>query len=312
MDLSNDEMFIQRIKTLNETIWEHKAKGSAILDWLGNFCDEKEKSHALYLLSKFIYFGERQIKEMLKALYRDLYKYPIIEKIRKDNADVLDIRFINDSFAVENDKTRFLGMGNPSESGAFLLYYFRQINNLRKNLFVSGHEIFMGDPSSGSMKIMDDTVQRYVFIDDFCGSGRQAVGYAARLVYAIKRLNPSAKTYYFSLFGTEKGLNRIRKRTCFDQVASVSVFDSSFKCFEKNSRYFLDTNSEIQRDYAKEMCKKYGMKWFKDYPNDLLGFDDGQLLLGFRHNIPDNTIPIIWQCEDWQPIFLRYQKIYGG
>ena len=42
-----------------------------------------------------------------------------------------------------------------------------------------------------------------------------------------------------------------------------------------------------------------------------LGFKDCQLLLGFNHNTPDNTLPIFWYDEknyNWYPIFKRYKK----
>ena len=51
------------------------------------------------------------------------------------------------------------------------------------------------------------------------------------------------------------------------------------------------------------MCLQYGKM---AYPKAPLGFDDGQLLIGFSHNIPDNTVPIIWSTEnEWNGIFPR-------
>lgn len=70
-----------KIKTLNETVWERRATDPTITEWLDNFAPPSvaapdERAHALFLLSNFMYFGDREIRGLLKALYRDLYRYP--------------------------------------------------------------------------------------------------------------------------------------------------------------------------------------------------------------------------------------------
>ena len=51
-----------KIKELNDLLWEHRANRPDVEEWLENFtgsyADKKtEHSLALYLLSKFLYFG---------------------------------------------------------------------------------------------------------------------------------------------------------------------------------------------------------------------------------------------------------------
>ncbi|KAA6335627.1 hypothetical protein EZS27_016169, partial [termite gut metagenome] len=46
-----------KIKILNETLWDNRALNPSVEKWLDNFSTDKEKFHALYLLSKFMYFG---------------------------------------------------------------------------------------------------------------------------------------------------------------------------------------------------------------------------------------------------------------
>ena len=55
------------------------------------------------------------------------------------------------------------------------------------------------------------------------------------------------------------------------------------------------------------MCEKYGNKLTKGYP---LGYGGCQLLLGFSHNTPNNTLPIFWCDNNWTPFFKRYNKKY--
>ena len=61
-----------------------------------------------------------------------------------------------------------------------------------------------------------------------------------------------------------------------------------------------------------KMTEGYGKKLFPAHP---IGYEDGQLLLGFTHNTPDNAPPIFWdegRNTPWAPIFVRYDKNYGG
>lgn len=320
-----DDLY-KKIKILNETTWEHRANRPSIDKWLENFSTEKDKLHALFLLSQFMYFGSMQMRELLKSLYRDLYKYPNIQKIRRNNSDTLNETLIKSEFKAWQNNTRFLGVGNPSESGTHLLYFFRQENKLGKKLFINTHEIFTAN--SGRISLADPTIRNYVFIDDFCGTGSQAIDYSQYLIGAIKAIDPTITASYLMLFTTTDGQQAVINNTLFDDVRSVVELDSSFKYFDAHSRYFKSPPSEIDKDYLQVLCEKHGRELYYSIHSetevepelslkadrDKLGFNGSQLLLGFHHNTPDNTLPIIWYDEntvDWWPVFKRYNKIYG-
>jgi len=307
---------ISKIKTLSETIWEGHAKEPAISKWLDNFSTgtsiSDERLHALFLLSNFLYFGSRQIRELLLALFRDCYKYPIIEQIRRSNGDTLDSNIIEPLFFEELDNTRFIGIGNPSESGSHLLYYFRQENNLPKKLFIHSHQVFARGRGDDKLHLRDAAVRRYVFIDDFCGSGDQGVEYSRELVEDIKTLNPNAHVSYYVLFGTYHGLQTVQTQSKFDVTTAIYQLDTSFRCFSPDSRFFQNSSPGINQSFCETMCRKYG-NLLGFTKADELGFTDSQLLIGFHHNTPDNTLPIIWFAEPdgapWHPIFRRYPKL---
>ena len=94
-----------------------------------------------------------------------------------------------------------------------------------------------------------------------------------------------------------------------------------------------------EMDYANQQCESLGIKHVRlDGPKNLdsmltderqeipsasydelpkgvsptyVPFRNGQLLIGFHHNVPDNTLPILWfdsPNADWRPIFRRYPK----
>lgn len=313
-----DQLY-EKLKNLSESVWERQHSLPNIKAWINQFSEadrisDDQQVQALYLLSNFTYFGQREIRTLLISLYRDLYRAPILREIRRNNSDTTDLGFLNSKFQEVLNKTRFLGIGNPSESGVHLLYYFRQENDLPKTSFINSHQIFRRDPvgASTSLALRHQDIEHYVFIDDLCGSGTQARDYSRDLIEPLRDLNPDVKIYYLVLFATEDGLKAVRALNGYDTVASVYELDASFKSLEPESRIFSQNDPNFDREKVKATCLEHGKNLWPSHP---LGYKDGQLLIGFSHNTPDNTLPIFW-CQDgvataWRPMFKRYHKIYG-
>src|SRR2546421_631165 len=107
------EQLLTKIKTLHETIWEHRLPEARINAWLGNFGNdgtdpvtERTHAHALHLLSQFMYFGNKELRALLVALFRDLFRYPVIQDLRAARNGTLDGAAINDAFLRELRATR--------------------------------------------------------------------------------------------------------------------------------------------------------------------------------------------------------------
>jgi hypothetical protein len=315
----------KKIWAYYQTIWKEKWKEKIHDNWLNNFSDldeditQKERVNMLYLLSKFTYFGSEELRQLLFSLFRDLVKYPIVEKVRRANGDTTDMEVIVPGLVGEMNKTRFLGVGNPSESGVHMLYFFRQECNLHKDFFINTSEIFetmkitetlAGGKTSTKLEIdiKDKSITRYVFIDDFCGSGSQASGYLKNIVDGIRVKTTNVEISYLMLVGTVTGIEVVRKLGLFDRVEAVYTIDETFKAFSSTSRYFKTLpDAVIEKSFSKETAEKYGKALF----NPPLGHGDCQLLIGFHHNTPDNSLPIFWSDHNgWQPIFKRYNKIF--
>lgn len=308
-----------KIKALNESVWSDRAPGPDVEKWLDNFTDgtfdlAKQRLHAMFLLSNFLFFGSAQVRELLKSMYRDLVCYPLVEEIRQANADTNDLGLIRSLYRTKLESTRFLAVGNPAESGAHLLYYFRQENFLHKDLFINTHQIFSSTSSATGRSLRDPSIERYIFIDDFCGSGTQGIKYSRDIVSEVRRSLPGVQVAYLVLFATTHGIEKIRAETEFDIVECVCELDSSFRCFADDSRFYVGAPPEIDRAFARDMCRAYGSKLVN--PSHALGFADSQLLIGFIHNVPDNTLPVLWSegsgVQHWFPVFRRYAKLGGA
>ena len=311
------EQLEAKLKLLNQTNWEGRVPKNVLEEWVSQFeeCEESawdEQSQTLFLLSHFLYFGQVEIRSLLRSLYRDLVRAPALRAIRRCRNDTLDMALINAEYTNRHDNYRYLALGNPSESSMHLLYYFRQENSLPRSLFIHPHEIFEPTISDGVVgyQLRSSNVEKYIFLDDMCGSGHQAIQYGQNVVRPLKALSPNAKVEYFALFGTSSGLDTIRGAEFFDTVEAVYEFDGSFRALEECSRIFSGGDPAPNRLIVRGTCEKYGRRLCPQHP---LGYNDGQLLLGFSHNTPDNTLPIFWggshaASGEWKPIFSRYHK----
>ena len=299
----------EKLNRLSTFAWQSRIHWENVEEWLSNFDGksgdaDREQLHMLNLLSQFSYFGDREVKEMLKSLYRDHFKTPIVHDIRKQEGGTRDRSLLERKFNLILERTLFFGMGNPSESGNHLLYYFRQENDLAKTQFGNSASILdhNGDLANPQLDF-------YVFLDDLCASGTQAKEYSGDIVQEIKAKKPSACVYYLCMCATTEGLEVVRNETAFDEIRTVFEFDETFRVFGDNSRYYVGGIDEFDKTYAYTVVEKYGRALVG---NDFLGYAGNQLLLSFYHNTPDNTLPIIWFDEagsPWVPIFPRHQKI---
>ena len=307
-----------KLKLLNKTNWEGRVPRNVLEEWISQFDESPasiwdEQAQTLFLLSHFLYFGQAEIRSLLCSLYRDLIRAPVLREIRHAKSDTLDMAVIVQEYTTRHENYRYLALGNPSESSMHLLYYFRQENALPRRLFIHPHEIFEPIITSGAVdwQLRTPAVQKYIFLDDMCGSGHQAVQYGSDVVRPLKALSPSVQVEYYALFGTSCGLDAVRKSKFFDIADAVFELDESFCSLEEHSRIFHGGDPAPERMTVRDTCLKYGRLLSPAHP---LGYADGQLLLGFSHNTPDNTLPIFWGGAQavtgpWKPIFKRYDKV---
>lgn len=312
----------QKIRTLVKHAWDQEVEWAQISAWLDNFSGDfldraDERIYALFALSKFMYFGRRLIREMLRSLYRDYFESPLLQRIRRNLKGSRDMDLIRAIYKQELTATRFIGVGNPSESGAHLLYYFRQVNRLPKNLFSDLAGAFQPavDRRSGEATLApkDPSVARYVFFDDLVGSGTQVAQYLTKNLADIRKSTPNIDLRHMSLFSTTSGLEKMNESSLFGGNSTcLFELDETYKAFEPESRYFSRPPNWFNMRDMRNMAEGYGERL---KPGMGLGYKNGQVLLGFTHNTPDNSPPVFWDeghLISWKPVFLRYDKNYGG
>lgn len=318
-----------KLRSLSAHAWDSEVQWPHMSAWRANFvghyfAESEEQLHGMLALSKCMYFSKRLVREMLKSLFRDHFQAPLLQRIRRNCGGTLDSQKIRDIFSQELAATRFIGVGNPSESGAHLLYYFRQVNRLSKDGFVDFHGAFepvishkrntggaAENPRAISYQPRDPSISRYVFFDDLVGSGTQVSQYLIKNLSAIRKNNPDIELRFMSLFATTKGLDRLNRPALFDGNAmTLFELDKSYKAFELDARYFKDAPGWFNAARMRQMVGGYGETL---YPGRGLGYKNSQLLLAFSHNTPDNTPAVFWvegANPLWAPAFIRYDKHY--
>jgi hypothetical protein len=313
------EMLRERITVLNERAWENCNQWPQVEAWLDNFNgragfdSEVEKLHAMFLLSQFLFIGSAETRVLLQSVYRDLFLIPLIQEVRSALGDSRDPLIVETAVYEALGKTRFLGVGNPSESGVHLLYYFRQENSLNKSLFLDSAGVFtsaLDEDGKIHRALADPDVERYIFIDDVCGSGATAEEYSKGIVTELLALKPNAKLQYLAMFATSKGIDKVRLTKFGAGSAAVFELDDSYLCLSNESRILIGAPPHIDPSTLERVAMSYGSLIWPDFPD---GFDNNQLLLGFKHNTPDNTLPIMWAEGNasfpWTPVFKRYAKL---
>lgn len=309
-----------RVTVLNERAWEGRKKWPEVEAWLANFDGRSgtpaqvERLHALFLLSQFLFIGSAETRVLLQAMYRDLFLIPLIQEVRAVLGGSRDVAAVAAGVDEALHRTRFLGVGGASESGGHLLYLLRQESNLSKKHFIDNASIFATErrpDGTTSHALAHPDADRYVFIDDLCGSGKQVTSYSNDILRELVALNPKAKIQYLSILATAKGLEKVRRDSAFgDGCAAVFELDDTYQALSERARILHAAPAHIDGATLRKVARFYGDLLLPEHPT---GYDADQLLLGFHHNTPDNTLPIIWfegtPANPWTPAFRRHPKI---
>lgn len=279
----------KQIMHTSETVWKHEITEKEIDKWLDNFTGEvlskeEEKVLALWLLSNFVYYNEDEVLHLCKVLMKDfIHKMLVDTNTQQDDIDKNLYEIIS--------KTRFLPLGEPSESGGYILYYFRQVNDLHISYFIF--------PETSD----SDSINNLVYIDDVTLTAGQD-GQAHRKLKKIKSKYPNKNIILLTLIASEDSIAKLKGIGV--EVITTITLDKRNKCFNNNSSIF-----HAYPKYIKT-CKKFALHYGNKIDSEMpLGYKKGEYAFGFFYNTPNNTLPIFWGTNnEWCPIFKRYDKNY--
>ncbi|MEM8493428.1 MAG: hypothetical protein AAF756_21635 [Pseudomonadota bacterium] len=269
-------------------VWSDKLTREDLRAWLDNFEGKVHKKSyeqhlALWLLANFVYYNQQEVQHLCRLLYREF----LHKRLISGGDPTLSVEENLRKFRID---TRFHYLGRPSESGGFILYYFRKENALSTLDFV------------GSSFEVGPEVENIVLVDDVTLSGK--AGQAKKYLREIERHFSGKKIYVLTLIASTEAVEHLSDHG-ITAITGV-VLDEQHRCFGQNSDVFFQHKEH--RDDCRAMASFYGDRVAPGMP---LGYNDCQYLFGFFYNTPDNSLPILWaDTNGWTPIVKRYHKSY--
>lgn len=286
--LPTEDYLFDQIKLTIEHSWHNQLSRSDIETWLANFTGEVypkkyEQRLALWLLTNFVYYNEHELRHLCRELFRK-FVHDLTQRTDSDLEQLISL------IPSAISHTRFQPLGRPGESGAFVLYFFRQENNLAVSVF-------------GSSQDESSVADNLVLVDDVTISGNQAIAYIEDV---RKESHRYEQMYLLTLLATQDAIDRLAHLGV--TVIHCITLDPRSRAFESESSSFQEFATDLGP--CREIAEAYGARLYPAHP---LGYQCGQYLFGFYHNTPNNTLPIFWsEASNWKPIFSRYHKAKHG
>ena len=182
----------------------------------------------------------------------------------------------------------FFPFGRAGKSGNAMIYHYRTANNIPQAKCKYFSEIPM------FFRALEEEPQKelkLVFIDDFVGTGSQAIG-----TWELLREIPfpqESRVFLLTLAGFRNAIDKVMEKTDLQVITPRPLFEED-RVFSPDNTVFDSTEQEILRVY----CEEVGQ--------DPTGFRNCQALVVFYYKSPDDVISILrGQTEDWTPLFPR-------
>lgn len=290
-EIPTEEELHKQIMLTSDYVWGSKLSWNDVEKWLRNFngmvCSiDDERCYALYLLASFVYYNDNEVRHLCRTLFHDFLHGMLL---RQEGTNKYSLEIQLDTIM---RTSAFCPLGKPGESGSFVLYYFRQENQIPTG--------FISDPSK-----LPAYINTIVFIDDVTISGTQAL--EDNDIGSF--VDGKREVILLTFLSTQNAVNDLNAKGV--RVISCIDLDERSKCFSEKGNLKRDFPESY--DSCKRFAIEYGKKSIKNQSGIYhpLGFMDGEYMFGFFYNTPDNTLPIFWaDNKGWMPIPIlkRYEK----
>lgn len=204
-------------------------------------------------------------------------------------------------------RLRLVSLSNESKSEGRILHSFRKVNALPA----------MSGPTSALDEVLKEVQERpgahppVVAVDDFIGSGGSALRFIGDSFIGAfgedERVWPiRSRVHYLAITGFRDAIEAIEERFSGRvRVLVEKTLDESDRVFSNTSRILADP--EI-RESLRELTSEIGSEIYR--PEHSLGYENGQALVVFYYDVPNNTLPILFEPgsyrgRPWLPLLAR-------
>jgi hypothetical protein len=219
----------------------------------------------------------------LKLLHKVDYYSPsrVIREFREIHAQLLV------TLGRNLNNTYFCSLTPPGKSGDLMLPLYRQASELRHNRY---NAMFIH--VSDLPQFHDQSGIRFVFVDDFIGTGNTVIKYWENLQGFLTN---AQEVCLLVLAAYEEGIEKIEQFSSLNIITNRRLSVNE-KIFSESCTLFTREEKEILKHY----CEISGNSWPE-------GYGECQSTIVFFHRAPNNTISIL-RCNtpSWKGLFPRY------
>lgn len=245
------------------------------LNWLDNTDNDEIKRILSKLFSEFRFFSKIEIKEILRNQLMG-----VIDSYGKENISIFPLSSQN-------------GKSNSSDEMTMLI---REI--------IREYEIDLyQDTIHKDISQLDseEEIETTVFFDDISGTGKTIIDFLK--THKEKLTNKNVVINLLAI--TEKSKCDIENYLQTENSLKVQIIAANTYGKISNNHPELSENELLLLTNYEEVL------WGKNHKN-ILGYMDSQLIIGFSHNIPNNTLSSFWYHNDfgkikkWNTLFKRF------
>lgn len=263
--------------------------------WLSNLLTEEDKYLAARLLQNLTFRSEQMVGSAIDHILQCILPC----ELRKIGIEIPSVdEFVATLGSVANKHPiRFIEIDDPKKqkpgkSGAVVIRELQRLGGVHASFTRLSSEI---DNQPQSVKCL-------VFIDDMLGTGTQMEAFSN--AHDLKTLSTKHHLIYCPLAAFESGLTHLVKTCPWLQVCPVEIFGESHRFFRCESErpliWALDHINTVAdvRAHMNSLCIRGGIGSPAAFALELL--------VGFHHATPNNTLPIMHvSSPNWHNLLTR-------
>lgn len=263
--------------------------------WLSNLLTEEDQYLAARLLENLTFRSEQMVGSAIDHILQCILPC----ELRRIGVSIPSVDEFIDSLkrGGKSHPVRFVEVDDPKgekpgKSGAVLMRELHRLGGVNTSLTCLSTAI--ASQSIG--------VKCLVFIDDMLGTGTQMESYST--AHNLKAISEKHHLIYCPLAAFESGLTHLAKECSWLQVCPVEVFGESHRFFRSDAKqpliWAIDKTNTVAdvRAHMEGLCQRGSIR--------SPGAFALELLVGFHHATPNNTLPIMHvSSPTWHNLLTR-------
>ena len=263
-------------------------------NWLANFWTDADRYLAARILDGLTYRSNAMVCSSIDHLLQCILPLELrrvglhfdsvdaLLAALEDPGDGFPIRFVAVDGAYESE---------PGKSGAVVIRLFRRHARIHKKLTCR----------PDGLGTLPGTVKCLVFVDDMVGTGRQFVSFAK--THQLTTFAPRLALLYAPLMAFDAGILTIERDVGVVAVRPVETIDARHAFYRESSKPGVWGADEVNT-VADVRAHVLGLVADRGIPTSTRHSLD--LVLGFEHATPNNSLPLLWaRSPTWAPLLIR-------